>query len=122
LFDLAAGISSRLSEPNNRTDSRLPLAVGGSVPKVRKQYVRDLREQWMFDSDLQLSNNWIKWKNPAFISEDGEWTQFLGSQAKRYPGPPRDLDTIVRSAHSIKILKQNSRFEFIPKFETNPNL
>lgn len=73
-----------------------------------------------FRFEMQLTGNWIDWKNPVFISQDSEWTQFLEPQQKRYPDLPNDLASTIQEVDSIRIFRQTSRFEFIMESDVNP--
>ena len=70
-----------------------------------------------FRFEMQLKGNWIDWTNPAFVSPDAEWTQFLDEQQKRYPDLPTDVASTVQEVDSITIFRQTSRSEFILEYE-----
>lgn len=72
-----------------------------------------------FRFDLQLGNNWIDRGNPAFLSADSDWEQFLRTQQKRYPDLPTDLATTIQGVDSIKVFRQTSRSEFILEHQAN---
>lgn len=72
-----------------------------------------------FRFEMQLTGNWIDWKNPVFISQDSEWTQFLEAQKKRYPDLPNDLASTIQEVDSIRIFRQTSRFEFILEYDVS---
>jgi hypothetical protein len=61
-----------------------------------------------FRFEMQLTGNWINWNNPAFISLDSEWTQFLDEQRNRYPDLPNDLASTIQEIDSIKMFRQSS--------------
>jgi hypothetical protein len=89
---------------------------------VVKNVIVVIDEMTWFRFRVQLKHNWINWRNPTFLSEDDEWKQFLSSQGERYPNLPNDLAATVRTIDSIRILKQDSRFDFSPIYDLSPKL
>lgn len=70
-----------------------------------------------FRFDMQLTGNWIDWKNPGFVSQDTEWTQFLTKQQKRYPNLLSNLGRTMQGIDSVKVFRQTSVFEFCLEYD-----
>ena len=70
-----------------------------------------------FRFQMQLTGNWINWKNPGFVSQDTEWTQFLAEQRKRYPNLPSDLGPTMQGIDSVKVYRHTSAFEFCLEYD-----
>lgn len=82
-----------------------------------KTVVVVIDDQTWFRFEMQLTGNWINWKNPRFVSQDTEWTQFLTDQQKRYPDLLNDLAHTIQGIDSVKIFRQTSVFEFFKEYD-----
>jgi hypothetical protein len=60
---------------------------------------------------MQLSDNWIRWDSPSFLSGH-QWPEFMLLQRSRYPDLRDDLQATLRALDGIWILKQSSGYEY----------
>ena len=60
---------------------------------------------------IPLSENWIDWKNPAFLKRDSEIQKFLSTQYEKNPNLDADLKTFITGLSEIWILRYNDSFK-----------